>query len=141
MIRIAIALALMCTQASAFSSEPSLALRDGRYELAWDEGGHLRGYDLKFREIERSGLVVRVKAMCSSACTLVLRNPKACAEPKAVFGFHQARRVIKPGVEEYSDTATKLMWSEYPEMVRTKVGQLTPDLAYIKGTELLPECK
>jgi len=140
MIRIAVALALMCTQALAAGPryEPNLALKGDHFELAWDEGGFLQPYNVKFRLVEGTGFVVRVKAMCSSACTLVLRNTMACAEPRAVFGFHQARTVSE---YEVSERGSKFLWAEYPATVKAKVGQLTPDLAYIKGTELLPACQ
>jgi hypothetical protein len=81
-------------------------------------------------------MVIKVKHLCVSACTLVLVNPKACAELGSVFGFHQA--VDENG--KYPEHATKLVWGLYPAKVRTKVGKLTPDMAYIKGTELLPVC-
>ena len=61
MIRIIIALALMISQANAATrrSEPAAELKNGRYEISTDMGGWAMGYDLKFKEIERSGLVVQ----------------------------------------------------------------------------------
>ena len=35
---------------------------------------------------------------------------------------------------------TNLVWAQYPEHVRARLGQLTPEMVYIKGTELLPAC-
>ena len=139
MIRIAVALALMCTQALAAAPRngPAVELKDGVYEVNSDWGGGLLAYSNRFREIEKTGLVVKVKGKCASACTLVLRNPKACAGPKSVFGFHRAS---DPEPQE-ADRATRKMWSEYPTLVREKVGELTPDMVYLKGTDLLPECK
>ena len=145
MIRIVLALALMSTSslAAPLRDGPAVEFKDWRYELSTDQGGFLRGYDLKLREIEQSGFEIRVKDICASACTLVLRNPKACAERAALFGFHEARKVDaeKPGRREVSERSTKLMWSQYPEVVRAKVGQLTTEIVWIKGYELLPPCR
>ena len=129
----------MCTQALAAAPRngPAVELKDGYYEVNSDWGGGLLAYSNRFREIEKAGLVVKVKGMCASACALVLRNPKACAGPKSVFGFHQAASDSERGAER----ATRQLWSEYPTLVREKVGELTPDIAYLKGTDLLPECK
>jgi hypothetical protein len=148
MIRIALALALMSTAALAapvppgtvLRTEPAIALKGGRYELSTDPGGFALGYHNKYREIEATGLEVRVKDICASACTMVLRNPKACAERAALFGFHQVW--AKNGDNyEYSDRGTRILWSYYPETVKAKLGELTPNLVWIKGHELLPRCK
>lgn len=42
--------------------------------------------------LTRSGGTVKVEGACLSACTMVLRNPKACAMPGALFSDS-----IKPG--------------------------------------------
>jgi hypothetical protein len=154
MIRTALALALMSTAALAapaapgapvppgtvLRTEPAIALKGGRYELSTDQGGFALGYHNKYKEIEATGLEVRVKDICASACTMVLRNPKACAERAALFGFHQVW--TKNGDNyEYSDRGTRILWSYYPETVKAKLGELTPNLVWIKGHELLPRCK
>ena len=139
MIRIAVALALMATPAFAgprpvapLRTEPAIELKDGRYELSTDTGGFARNYDIKFKEIELTGLDVRVKDICASACTIVLRNPWACAERAALFGFHQV--LTKNGDNyEYSDRGTRILWSYYPETVRAKLGELKPQMVWIKG--------
>jgi hypothetical protein len=151
MIRTALALALMSTAALAapgapvppgtvLRTEPAIALKGGHYELSTDQGGFALGYHNKYKEIEATGLEVRVKDICASACTMVLRNPKACAERAALFGFHQVW--TKDGDNyEYSDRGTRILWSYYPETVKAKLGQLTPQMVWIKGRELLPKCK
>ena len=60
-------------------------------------GGFIPGYSNKFREIEATGLEVRVKDICASACTIVLANPKAYAERGALFGFHQVQSPTDKG--------------------------------------------
>jgi hypothetical protein len=142
MMRIVLALVLTTTQAMADSrSEPALKFRDWHYELSTDPGGYARGYDLKFREIETAGFDVWVKDLCASACTLVLRNPRACADAGALFGFHEVRRENASNVWERSEAGTKLMWDYYPDKVKARLGKLTPQMVYIKGADLLPACR
>ena len=57
-----------------------------------------------------------------------------------MFGFHQSLMLSEGGKRVNAARATNLMWSQYPEHVRARLGQLTPDMVYIKGTELLPAC-
>ena len=35
----------------------------------------------------------------------------------------------------------KLLWDAYPAHVKVKLGMLTDQLVYIKGTDLLPPCE
>lgn len=80
---------------------------------------------------------------CASACTLILGNPKACAERAALFGFHQARSYNKETMEIQGshEGANKVLWASYPILVQLKLGELKPNMVWIKGTELLPACK
>jgi hypothetical protein len=125
--------------AATYRNEPAAELKNGRYELSTDMGGYALGYDNKFKEIEKSGLQVRVKDICASACTIVLRNPKACAERGALFGFHQVQSVTNDGIV-YSDRGTRILWSYYPDTVKAQVKELTPNMVWIKGRYLLPPC-
>ena len=122
------------------SSIPSFRLAGDRWEIAADSGGYVYSYKQAFDSIEGTGLEVRVKDMCSSACTMVLHNPRACAEKAAMFGFHQASSGMKDSKSGDGPRGTNLMWAQYPEHVRARLGQLTPEMVYIKGTELLPAC-
>jgi hypothetical protein len=74
---------------------------------------------------------------------MVLHNPRACAEQAAVFGFHQARSYnpVTLQITGVGHETNKMLWEGYPEKVRARLGQLTPQIVWIKGTELLPECK
>jgi hypothetical protein len=105
-------------------------------------GGRLNGFNPYFRQWKDEGRTLIIYGMCSSACTLALGNPKACAMPKAVFGFHQARHWNRE-TGELGGTAvlaTEFMWSHYSEKVKAVIKRLTPDMQYFKGTDLLPSC-
>ena len=113
---------------------------DDHFVIHRDQGGDLEGYALHFSMMKRQARVVKVEDACISACTMVLNNPKACAMPGAHFGFHQAKVYSRSTLEilEVSDAGNKLLWGHYPEKVRARLGQLTPYMVYIKGTDLLP---
>ena len=145
MIRIALVSLILMAPSPARSeyrvaSIPSFCLVGDRWEMAADNGGDILSYKQAFDSIEGTGLEVRVKDMCASACTMVLRNPRACAEKNAMFGFHQAQSGMKDSKSGDAPRGTNLVWAQYPEHVRARLGQLTPDMVYIKGTELLPAC-
>ena len=122
---------------------PAFRLAGDHWEIEADRGGFIAGYRQAFDSILGTGLEVRVKNVCASACTLVLQNPRACAEEWAMFGFHQAADYNKATqrVVGASPKATQGLWESYPEKVKARLGQLTPQMVWIKGTELLPECK
>jgi hypothetical protein len=145
MIRIALVASILVVTSPTRSeyraaSIPSFRLVGDRWEIAADNGGNILSFKQAFDSMEGTGLEVRVKDMCASACTMVLHNPRACAEQAAVFGFHQSRMLSEGGKPVNAVRATNLMWAQYPEHVRARLGQLTPDMVYIKGTELLPAC-
>lgn len=122
------------------SKAPKLEVAGDRVVIQRDMGGDASHYAFRIHILKRSRMVVMVGSRCESACTMVLDNPKACALPEAVFGFHQARKYNKQTGEvlEISEDATKILWAHYPEKVRARLGQLTP---YMKGTDLLPPCE
>jgi hypothetical protein len=142
-------LLLTCTTAHAgylatVSHEPSHEYVDGHILLKADYGGNIHSYAETFQLFEDIGSEVWVKSVCLSACTMVLRNPNACALPNALFGFHAARRYDKVTLEIIgeSDRGNRIVWSHYPAHVKARLGgRLSPDFVYIKGTELLPPCK
>jgi hypothetical protein len=116
--------------------------KGGYYELRGG-GGVISTHDTKFREIENTKLPIRVLGECGSACTIVLRNPLACAERAALFGFHQALKPSKehPGYYEYAPRGTYWIWSQYPEIVQKRLGKLTPQMVWVKGYEIMPTCE
>ena len=75
---------------------------------------------------------------------MILHNPKACAMPKAIFGFHAARYYNKSTLEIIGDSnhGTQTMWAHYPDKVKIRLGgRLSDDVVYIRGTDLLPPCR
>ena len=99
-----------------------------RWEIAAATGGGwVASYKRAFESMEGTGLEVRVKDVCASACTMVLHSPRACAERAAMFGFHEAWVESEDG-QARAHRATNRVWSEYPEHVRAELGQLySPD--------------
>ena len=123
---------------------PSFEYRDHHIVLNVDYGGDIDSYADFFALAQKSGEPIWVMGACLSACTLVLKNPKACAMPNAYFGFHSARIYSKSTLETFGDSevGNQVMWSHYPEHVKAKLGgRLSPDMVYIRGTELLPPCR
>lgn len=121
---------------------PNFRLNGDHWEIGVDHGGTLAGYKQAFDSILGTGLEVRVTSFCGSACTMVLANPRACAERRAMFGFHQAINVtVTRRIVSQSSSGTQELWDSYPEKVKARLGKLTPETVWIKGTELLPECK
>src|SRR5271166_3810193 len=57
-----------------------------------DPGGSVFQEIKWFERIRESGIPVRIRGICISACTLVLMLPKAqvCVEPSVSLGFHLA---------------------------------------------------
>jgi hypothetical protein len=126
------------------SLRPPFEYEDNHIALKPNKGGDIDSFAAFFALIEKSGEPVWVMGMCLSACTLVLRNPKACAMPTAVFGFHSASLYNKQTLETLgvSDHGNRLFWAHYPEKVKTRLGgRLSEEMVYLRGTELLPPCK
>lgn len=55
-----------------------------------DDGGVVDTFIMWYDRVRDSGVPVRVRGLCSSACTIVTSLPKSqvCIEPTASFGFH-----------------------------------------------------
>jgi hypothetical protein len=124
--------------------QPAIDFENGHYVIFMDRGGDVDMYAEYFALLEQSGNPVWVTSYCISSCTMVLRNPKACATPNALFGFHAARKYDKKtlAILGESDVGTQLMWMHYPERVRARLGgRLGAELIYIQGTQLLPACE
>jgi hypothetical protein len=145
-----LALALSMTMpvtpvAQTMSRVPNFEItQQGHFLLNDDYGGDLAAYARAFELLASGGEEIWVKGQCLSACTMVLKNPKACAMPNAVFGFHAARYYNKDTFEIIgeSDRGNRKMWAYYPDKVKQRLGgRLTAEPVYIKGTDLLPPCK
>ncbi len=118
----------------------------GHFLLNDDYGGDLAGYARAFEMLASGGEEAQeiwVKGQCLSACTMVLNNPKACAMPKAIFGFHAAHHYHPETLEVMGNSITgnRIMWAHYPDKVKRRLGRLTDEVVYIKGTDLLPPCR
>lgn len=108
------------------------------YVIQNDGGGLVDRYARKYAALKNSRIVV--DGRCSSACTMVLSNPRACATPRAVFGFHSAYDANNGARSEQGNS---VLMSHYPPRVREAIrqrGGLASQMFYIRGTELLPTC-
>lgn len=116
----------------------------GHIQLNDDIGGDIDAYARAFALLASVGDEIWVTGKCLSACTLVLKNPKACAMPNAIFGFHAAR-YYNPETREAlneSPQGNRIMWAHYPDKVKLRLGgRLGYNVVYIKGTDLLPPCR
>jgi hypothetical protein len=105
-------------------------------------GGYFNSFASIFDHWQEKGKRLIITGPCLSACTIALGNPKACAMPEAYFGFHQSRRYNNKTKEFIgtSEEVNRLLWERYPAKVRATIKELTPELKYVKGTDLLPPC-
>lgn len=78
---------------AAFLSLSSIALADVKpIIIDNDSGGNIQFFAMWYDRVRDSGVPVRVRGMCDSACTIVLSLPReqVCMEPTASFGVHLA---------------------------------------------------
>lgn len=128
---------------TAVSMRPPFVVVDNRIRLLPSKGGDIESHVEFFALVAESKMPVEVSGACYSSCTMVLGNPLACAMPGAMFGFHAARRYNKKTLEIIGDSpaSTNQLWSYYSDKVRARLGRLTAEMVYIKGTDLLPACQ
>ena len=105
-------------------------------------GGSVMPFADQFVKWEAENKALKIKGICGSACTMALANPWVCAMPKAIFGFHQARRYnpVTGELGEPSEGSNRLLWAHYSVKVKAIVKELTPEMRYFKGTDLIPPC-
>jgi hypothetical protein len=130
--------------AQAISRVPDFEIMQDHFQLNDDYGGDIAAYARAFELLASGGEEIRVTGQCYSACTMVLKNPNACAMPKAIFGFHAARYYNKKTLEIIGESVMGnfIVWMHYPDKVKQRLGgRLTAEPVYIKGTDLLPPCK
>lgn len=123
---------------------PEFEITQDHIQLNDDGGGDLDAYARAFALFESNGQEIWVTGKCYSACTLVLKNPKACAMPNAVFGFHAARYYNSETREAMNESThgNRILWAHYPDKVKLRLGgRLSYNVVYIKGTDLLPPCR
>jgi hypothetical protein len=75
---LAVILTLLCSSANVEAA-------------AFDLGGNIVPYVMKYGELQRSGKPYPIR-VCASACTLFLTLRGACLLPGAKLGFHAASR-------------------------------------------------
>lgn len=137
LIAAAVAAALLVAPCGVQASQPIV--------IDNDHGGSVDAFIMWYTRLKDSGVPVRVRGICVSACTFVFILPKsqACIEPTASFGFHLASEDDEPDVEVSKAIARR--W--YPEPVRRwLVGKtLTSAVIYMSAQEavkldVLPAC-
>jgi hypothetical protein len=127
-----------------FNRVPEFEITQDHIQLNDDYGGDLDAYARAFALFESNGQEIWVTGKCLSACTMVLNNPKACAMPNAIFGFHAARLYNAETLEVMGNSVygNRIMWAHYPDRVKQRLGgRLSDKPVYIKGTDVLPPCK
>jgi hypothetical protein len=65
------------------------------------------------------------------------------ADPKSILGFHlPVKYRISTGevFDEVSEEGKAIMWSAYPDSVKARLGELTRQMAYMRGVDVLPAC-
>lgn len=99
-------------------------------------GGIVDGFAAKFDLWNATGRYVVVKGICYSACAM----------PKAVFGFHQARSFdLKTNTAgELSAKGNATLWARYPQPIKNLLNLggtgLTAEMSYFRGTLLMKPC-
>lgn len=110
-----------------------------------DHGGGVDTFSMWYRRLAASGVPVRIRGVCVSACTLVFMLPKSqvCIEPTASLGFHLASM----GGESDIPYTQAMIRRWYPEAVRRwLVGKTLADrVIYMSAQEVvkldvLPAC-
>jgi hypothetical protein len=112
-------------------------------------GGEATAFLNFFSVLDRSGERIVIDGPCLSACTLVLSTiPRAriCVTPRAVLGFHAARRMDDQGRMYPAPEATRSVAASYPADVRAWIqqhGGLTAKPIFLRGRQLAalyPRC-
>lgn len=81
-----------------------------------DGGGNVATFSMWYDRVRASGVPVRIRGICDSACTIVLSLPRdqVCIEPTGSLGFHLATYDGEPAL---SFTGAMIRrW--YPEAAR-----------------------
>lgn len=110
--------------------------RSGTEPQRWivqdDGGGSVQEFKEALKYMSESGMAIRVKGMCASACTLLLSSEyklDKCIEPDVVFGFHKPYAATPFGTLlhkiPFAVGSEKLwqedFWGRYPEWVKKAI--------------------
>lgn len=100
-----------------------------------DDGGNVDTFVTFYNRIRASGVPVRVRGICVSACTIVLSLPQdqVCIESTASFGFHLAATGGHPD----PDFTKAMQRRYYPPSIQNwlKDKTLTPHVIYMLSDE------
>lgn len=144
LIALAIATPTHAEYRPSINRVPEIEEAQGHIQLNNDYGGDIAAYARAFELLALVGDEIWVTGQCLSACTMVLKNPKACAMPNAVFGFHAAQHYDPQTLKPLGNSimGNFIVWAHYPDKVKQRLGgRLTAKPVYIKGTDLLPPCR
>lgn len=128
--RITAAIAAILTFASLAHAEVRPLVIDN------DDGGDVDTFIMWYERVRQSGVPVRVRGICASACTIVTSLPKeqVCIEPTASLGFHLFRvnGDSDPGatqayIRRYYPVELQAWLKDQPD--------LTPNVVYMSAAE------
>jgi hypothetical protein len=107
-----------------------------------DPGGYMNTYIKKYEHMARRHDIPIIVGTCWSACTFVLRVPRACAAENAVFAFHQAYNTSHDSIVTSFrlNNETMFLYPKYVQRELIRRGGLSDTWIFIKATELLPMC-
>jgi hypothetical protein len=113
-------------------------------------GGEVGSFLQLFAKVRQSGQRVIIDGPCISACTLVLSTipqERICVTPRAILGFHAARRLDRRGQFYAAPSETRLLAVTYPAAVRAWIernGGLTEKPIFLRSRQLAalyPRCQ
>lgn len=105
-------------------------------------GGEVWTFAQFYGWIKASGVPVRVRGICISACTLVLALPReqVCIEPTGTMALHLAATETPAGkMEPDRDASAAFVRRFYPKELQDYLAKhpLTPKLMYLSADELV----
>lgn len=128
--RITAALAAILTFASIAHAEVRPLVIDN------DDGGRVDHFVMWYERIRDTGISVRVRGMCVSACTIVLWLPREqiCIEPTASFGFHLFAVNGRPDMGATQAHIRRYYPLALQAWLKTQAA-LTPNVVYMSAAE------
>lgn len=134
--------ALFAAVALALAPAPPAAAAP--FVITYNEGGMIGSFVMQYLALQQVGANVVIDGACISACTVVtafIDADKVCVTQRARLAFHSASE--EDG--KFAFEATRMLWTMYPEAVRTMLrakgwdGDMNkphPDLVWISNAEL-----
>lgn len=130
MRRIAAAVAAILTFAHLSYAEVKPLVIDN------DDGGIVDSFIMWYERVRASGVPVRVRGLCVSACTIVTSLPRdqVCIEPTASFGFHLFAFGGAPDAGMTQAYIRRYYPAALQAWLKTKPA-LTPNVMYMSAAE------